>query len=656
METQVKKREWVKNVAIIFLAVLLVLTFFSNTFLNASLPEVATQTITRGSIVAKIRGSGTVVANQTYEVNIDQTREVSSVLVKEGDEVSTGDVLFTLADAESSELETAKEALRQLNLSYQKALINAADADYAKENRDIRLAKEAITKAESERDELQVSERDIAIAKDNVAAAKDNVTFVENRLTIAKQEQEDIIESIGESSGTEKAIRKQIEAKEEELSAAEESYDTEWRKYGGIYGFIEAQAKDAILADGKRVTEEETKVYMPYIVYEIISKMYIEKDDNGETPNDVYTWTHGDGKYVKDYLDKSDDYLVADFKKNAEAGHYSDSDYQEAYNAIIDASSKIDTLIDEIKTLEAQLKDNGTSKEYSDKVKNLERELEAAKTAQTQAETTLTELQEKKTKYNEAQSNIETLTRNLEDLVFSLAQQQKSDNKNAQLEALELQEMANQIADKKAEIEKLTTGDTGGEVKAPVNGIVRSISISAGQKTTPGTALASIEIPDMGYSMSFSVTNEQARKVHTGDTATISNYYWGNQIDATLTAIKPDPKNPQSGKILQFDLSGDVTVGSNLTLSIGQKSAEYDYVVPNSAIKSDSNGSFILVVTAKSSPLGNRYTATRVDVNILASDDTNTAVSGGLNAGDFVITTSTKPISNGDKVRMPDAS
>ena len=32
MEFKPKNREWVKNAAIIFLAVLLVLTFFSNTF------------------------------------------------------------------------------------------------------------------------------------------------------------------------------------------------------------------------------------------------------------------------------------------------------------------------------------------------------------------------------------------------------------------------------------------------------------------------------------------------------------------------------------------------------------------------------------------------------------------------------------------------
>jgi hypothetical protein len=50
MESKPKNREWVKNAAIIFLAVLLVLTFFSNTIMNFSLPQVATKQITSGTI------------------------------------------------------------------------------------------------------------------------------------------------------------------------------------------------------------------------------------------------------------------------------------------------------------------------------------------------------------------------------------------------------------------------------------------------------------------------------------------------------------------------------------------------------------------------------------------------------------------------------
>ena len=57
---------------------------------------------------------------------------------------------------------------------------------------------------------------------------------------------------------------------------------------------------------------------------------------------------------------------------------------------------------------------------------------------------------------------------------------------------------------------------------------------------------------------------------------------------------------------------------------------------------------------SKSSPLGNRYFATRVDVEILASDDTQTAISAALYGYEYVITTSTKPVKEGKQVRLAD--
>jgi hypothetical protein len=85
---------------------------------------------------------------------------------------------------------------------------------------------------------------------------------------------------------------------------------------------------------------------------------------------------------------------------------------------------------------------------------------------------------------------------------------------------------------------------------------------------------------------------------------------------------------------------------------VGQKSASYDCIVPNSAIREDNNGKFVLIVESKSSPLGNRYVATRVDVQVLASDDTQSAVTGGLSGWEFVITTSNKPVEAGKLVRL----
>ncbi len=134
----------------------------------------------------------------------------------------------------------------------------------------------------------------------------------------------------------------------------------------------------------------------------------------------------------------------------------------------------------------------------------------------------------------------------------------------------------------------------------------------------------------------------------------MQNAWYYSDITATLTQIKNDPENPGKNKILEFNIEGDVTGGQSLSLSVGQKSSNYDMIVPNSAIREDNNGKFILIVESKSSPLGNRYIASRVDVEVLASDDTQSAISGALYGGEFVITTSTKPVEAGKQVRLSD--
>ena len=124
-------------------------------------------------------------------------------------------------------------------------------------------------------------------------------------------------------------------------------------------------------------------------------------------------------------------------------------------------------------------------------------------------------------------------------------------------------------------------------------------------------------------------------------------------MQVVLSSIKPDPDNPAQKKLLMFNVTGEsVQAGQALSVSVGQRSSEYEFVVPNSAVREDNNGKFILIVESRSGPLNNRYIATRVDVEVLASDDTNTAISAALYGYEYVITTSTKPVEAGKQVRL----
>ena len=232
----------------------------------------------------------------------------------------------------------------------------------------------------------------------------------------------------------------------------------------------------------------------------------------------------------------------------------------------------------------------------------------------------------------------------LEELVFN---QNLGDSS-----ALDMQAAKKTIEEKREALEKLISSTDDLEVKAKVGGVVAAINVNAGNSIGPDSPLATLNVADRGYTIKISVTTDQAKRVKVGDTADVVNY-WGGNVEAVLESIARDPSNPQGGSLLVFKLTGDVDPNTNLTLSIGQKSASYDALVPNSAVRTDNNGTFVLALTSKSTPLSTRYTATRVPVQVLASDDTSSAVSG-IGSGEFVITTSTKPLDAGTQVKLAD--
>lgn len=555
MEFTVKNRDWVKNAAIIFLAVLLVLTFFSNTIMNRTLPEVATAAVSEGKIVAKVRGTGKVTANGSTEIKMKQTRTIKSVQVKVGQEVSAGDVLFVLGEGDSTELAEAQEKLRQLELSYQRSSINYPTANFTSQNISVERAYEAYV---------------AAVAAQNEAKDK---YYAEVSSNTEKQAEKDRLKTM-------------ISTLDEEIARLQTEYSS------GL---------NAIVAHGSAVSSLEN--------LRQLEKIEAEKPESEQT----------------DYTDEiiSAEQNVLDLSlllPTVDGTLYSNcASYGNVMNTRIEAlKSERDSLCYSLDSLEA-----------TDGNPTYRAQYEAAIKAADEAEDAY---------YRAAAAADDSYS---------------SYNKSAATSSLDLQDIQYQIDRQKEKI-ALLSGEAEDTINATAAGTVTAVSATAGQTVQADTVICAIEVGDMGYTVSFSVTNDQAQRLRIGDTATISNYYWGKQTIATLSSIRNDPKSPQTSKLLTFDLEGDVSSGADITISVGSKSATYDTVIPNSAIRSDSNGSFVLAIEAKNSPLGNRYLAKRVSVEVLASDDENSAVTGGLANGDFVITTSNSPISSGDMVRMAD--
>lgn len=675
-EQKVKKRGWIKNAVIIFLAILLVLTFFSNTIMNWSLPEVAAQYVNSGTITTRVRGSGTVTANETYQVSINETRTIQSVAVKVGDTVEPGDLLFTLADSESTELEETQTALDDLELAYQKAVINATTADYAKENRDIQNARAALEEAQATLNGMtDVTDADLAAAKEAVNEAEDRLVVLQAERDTAQTN----LDALGGRDEGTSGDYSQVTAAQNALTAARNELAAAVLAYGNNY----LQLAEEVIEG--RIREVCTKLNINsddlsgdlQTLIELEAKLELARyNQTAGTSNAVSNAETAISDFIKDrenikkvqeeykktWQGKIATYISAAAMQIGEGDGVGRMELKTAYETLEERKSAVSsaqTAYDQALREYNNSSSSGNAAQY-DRLKAI---LDAAiaaynsgNTRLTQLQSALEDLQTQKTEYATAKEAVRTAQTTLEDMIFALQDQQVADGKTQATEALDLQAQRDQIAELQQKLQTLQANGVGGTVTSQVSGVVKTIDITAGNQTEPTATLATIEVPDRGYSLSFSVTQEQARRVRVGDTAEVSNYYYGGDITATVTGITNDPENPTQNRLVVFSISGDVETGTQLTLSVGTQSANYDTIVPNSAIRSDSNGSFVLVVEAKSSPLGNRYIATRVDVQILAQDDTNAAVSGGLAANDYVITTSTHPLEAGMQVRMVEST
>lgn len=253
------------------------------------------------------------------------------------------------------------------------------------------------------------------------------------------------------------------------------------------------------------------------------------------------------------------------------------------------------------------------------------------------------------------QKEIEALTLQSDELAIQLIQKDlyKTNVSNLYTQQLGLDAELLEISFLQKKIKKLEEKSVNTEIEAPVAGTVSEISATAGDTVQVGDLIMTIQPAGKDFSISFSTTKELAAKVQKGDIAEIVNNWSGDDIKAVVKTIHKS-KTDKNKMDITFDISGNVAVGETYTLSVGEKSANYDAIVPTNAVREDSNGKYILYIETKQTPLGNRYYARRQNVEVITSDDTRSAITGTYDWGMYVITTTQKPVKENDQVRLAD--
>ena len=776
-EAQNKRRGWVKNATIIFLAVMLVLTFFSNTILNWSLPEVSGQYAGYGQIKTSITGSGTVKANMTYSITSKDAREVKEVLVKKGDHVEAGQSLILLEDFENADLTAAEDSLKDMEYNYEVKLVNHNNSDSNTEINDLREQLAALRKEKEKADSLdrqitgaeeivKIYDSDYKRYTNSVAnlektvseltsgdaansaelaekiaayeAAAQNLADAKTALETANNIYNEISDESDTSYAAAKsaydAAKKAYDSAVQELAYLEEDYQTAI-KDSSDYGSTQASLASASAALSSAKDARDTAQSKLTNAESTLKNLYpgnIDSDNEYKTVQNAQTQYLSAKKAYEDALKTGDSALIAQTKAALDAL----TDYTatlSAWDEYLTAKNRYAAAVDAVSAAQARYDaiskaagstTNVTDKELASMLRNIEQKrtalvelktelntaqknfeeassrdgrLQAAKADKTTAQRSVNEWERKsaqlknemdkmvsnetkavkndlkseqqkqsavKEQLDSAQTKLDSLKADMPKTPEQLGEEIKTaqkqlttlvtnNSKADSLFALEIQKDQEAIEKQREKVEKLKEKTYTGEITAKVTGTISNLNCVAGQTVDAGSSYGEIEVDGKGYSMEISVTNEQAASVHVGDRCSITDYYWGPEVKMTVASIKPDTSNPGKGKILEIEIDGEVSEGQTLNLSIGDRQTSYDLVVPNSAIREDSNGKYILIASVKSTPLGNRYIAKRVNVTVIKKDNLNSAVDAGTEYGyEYVITSSTAPVEEGSQVRL----
>lgn len=739
------RRAWIKNAAIIFLVILLLLTFFSNTILNYSLPEVSAQYTSSGTLSTAIKASGTVKANASYNVvyeadaadsadGVAQTRKVVSVFVKEGQTVEKDAPILELKGGASEQLKSAQDEYDKLKREYDLGILGDNVSNITSD-KTISDAQKALENAKDELAKLQKNYNDLLSGVDTTTILQNQISALEDTIENLTDQQTAMTDKITEVnsiiSEAKALIEKDVLSNQtvaEKLAAAEEAYNSISSEYDTLKKETDfyKERLDEIKKVSGDVTEANKLTQQLKTLQDTLDKLNLEINRFWEDKLDELKNARDEAQAEYDAIaaenpetENHDERLKAaeeklrkaaeeydNFKYNGKTNDRSfnrkieDYDLQiESINTqISDIKDKLDVIgmpeVDDILDYTVDYDLASAQKDYDEasaKLTELETKYTDAKTKyeslikQSTAEDTVNEysliLETYKNEESSLKDTIKQKNKELENLKKQLSESttdltpealadkikeqknsvdsleaalkitQATENQTTTTNKLTREDQKKQLEELAAKIETYKNAPENTQVTAPIAGKITAINFTAGESVTSGNTVASIEIADKGYIVEISMAADQARKIQVGTPCSVVNSWWYSNIEASVTGMRSDPSSQGKNRIITITVSGDVSEGQTLNFSIGDKSQSYDSVLPNSAIREDNDGKFVLVVESKKTPLNMRYTAKRVDIEVLASDDTQSAVSG-LYGSEFVITNSTVPIADKQQVRL----
>ncbi len=569
-----KNRSWVVRAIISFVAILALLTFFSNTIMNATIPKVMAQNAGKGNLSFTNSATGTIESDTKTDVKSVAGREVDQVLVRNYVTVEEGDVILTLKPAEDlSELDTLRSQLADAQATVEaNALAPNNSGDYTTEQAAIDRAQSSLNQANEALN--AANNRDASIA-----AAQGDIDYYNS-----------IIPGLQATVDAEAATVADYNDQITDLQTQQNNTVIELGVLGADPTPTPAPAPVETEAPAEGETEETTETTAAPV------------DPNAARIAELQAQYATQQSQIDNLIGLRD----------------------AAQGRLDTASANLGTAQSALSTAQSNL----LAAQQLPSVSEAQADVNAAQSALSQANTALSDARAQDA--SDAVTNARTAERNQENI-----------------DALE------------EKIAKLEESLTCTEIVAPCDGMVYGLSLSSGNVMTENVVIFTIIPEDATYSVKFTFKTSVAQNLQVNQELTVNDAYIES---CRIVNIYPDESDPREKRVVKCSLTSmdDIFPGTQITVTADRSNANYDHVVPSSAVIHDNSGDYVYVIIESSSPLGDKYVVKRVDVNVEDTDGALTAISPKndtkLLDQCMIVTRSEKPLHNGDRIRLEDYS
>lgn len=621
-----------------FFALMLCLTLVSRAAEGVTVARVEAQRPKTGILTQRVNLSGTIEPLGDLDLTLPAGIQVTSIRAQAGQRVEPGDPLLDLDGAGLDRtMEKLRNDIRLLDLKIQNALSgNSGDDTEA-----ILAAQQALADAQEDYDRLVNSrgraegrsEEDLLTAQADYDKALEDLDRAEKKAleNLVKEAEEKVKAAEKDLEAVQEAAQSAIESAQAGLTAAQDSAKSYSEPYYNSVRSLKtakerlqkAQAELQELQDSGTATEAQLQAAQ-------------EKVDAAQAEVDAANWS------MESYNYKGDLAVTRAAEELAKVTERQGEKVKKAEQALEEAKAELEKVKKESDVSEEALVVSARSA--------LEGAERALKTAQRGVEDTDVATDEQiftaGRAVEAAQRAVEQAQRKAEENRLSAAK----DQRGREIERLGYESERREQARTLAELERVAAG--GGVLTAPIAGTVQSIMPETG-RTQDGVSVASLSRSDQGFQLEAATDEKSAEKLSLGDQGKVTYHQDGKAREAVgvVSAIGAADDKGQV-KVTVTLPEGSYPAGVSAKLELSKRSEQYHACLPLGALRSEGDQDYVLVLQEKNTVMGIEQTVVRVDVTVLDRDSESMAVESSLMGTEQVVTSSSKPIGEGDRVRL----